>query len=92
MSSVKEKDEHGNVEVQHSEVKPAEVLGNQDLMNDAFDGEDQEHQEGVWAAAKNHPWACFWAFVMCFTIVSVDPSRTIQRLTLDRSWNPSICS
>lgn len=76
MSSVKEKDE-GNVEVQHSEVKEAEVLGNQDRMNDAFDGEDQEHQEGVWAGVKNHPWACFWAFVMCFTIVSFHPSCAI---------------
>ncbi|CAI7636538.1 unnamed protein product [Penicillium bialowiezense] len=69
MSSVKEKDDFGSVEVQHSEVKGSEVLGNQDLMNDAFDGENEEHEEGVWAAFKKHPWACFWAFIMCFTIV-----------------------
>lgn len=71
--SSKEKDDLANVEVQHSEVKGVEVLGNQDRMNEAFDGENQEHEEGVWAAAKNHPWACFWAFIMCFTIVSIDP-------------------
>jgi SP family general alpha glucoside:H+ symporter-like MFS transporter len=40
-----------------------------DIMDDAFDGENREHEMGVWEAAKSHPWACFWAFVMCFTIV-----------------------
>jgi SP family general alpha glucoside:H+ symporter-like MFS transporter len=70
MSSIKEKDEHGSVEVQHNEVHGSEILVNKDLMNDAFDGENQEHEEGVWASAKAHPWACFWAFIMCFTIVS----------------------
>ncbi|CAG8948041.1 unnamed protein product [Penicillium salamii] len=69
MSSTNEKDDYASVEIQHSEVKSSEVLGNQELMNDAFDGENEEHQEGVWAAAQKHPWACFWAFVMCFTIV-----------------------
>jgi SP family general alpha glucoside:H+ symporter-like MFS transporter len=67
MSSIKEKDEHGaHIDVQHSEV-----LVNQDLMNDALDGENREHEMGVWAAVKKHPWACFWAFTMCFTIVSL---------------------
>ena len=23
----------------------------------------------LWEAAKTHPMACFWAFLMCFTIV-----------------------
>lgn len=41
----------------------------QDFMDYAFDGENREHEMGVWEAAKSHPWACFWAFVMCFTIV-----------------------
>lgn len=43
------------------------------LMNEAFDGEHIEHQTTAWEAVKQHPWACFWAFIMCFTIVS---SRT----------------
>lgn len=47
-----------------------EVLGNEDLMNSAFDGENAEHAMGVWEAVKSHPMACFWAFFMCFTIVS----------------------
>ncbi|KAJ5198582.1 uncharacterized protein N7498_007699 [Penicillium cinerascens] len=62
-----EKDElnsRGNVEVHHDEV-----LANPDLMNDAFDGENLEHEMGVWTAVKAHPWACLWAFTMCFTIV-----------------------
>lgn len=59
------KDEAGHVDYDHKEV-----LANSDLMNDAFEAEHLEHQQGVWAAAKAHPWACFWAFTMCFTIVS----------------------
>ncbi|KAH6956174.1 general substrate transporter [Fusarium avenaceum] len=58
------KDEAGHVDYDHKEV-----LANSDLMNDAFEAEHLEHQQGVWAAAKAHPWACFWAFTMCFTIV-----------------------
>jgi SP family general alpha glucoside:H+ symporter-like MFS transporter len=52
-----------------SDVENSEVLAKQDLMGDAFDGENREHEMGVWAAAKKYPWACFWAFLMCFTIV-----------------------
>ncbi|KAF5636669.1 major facilitator superfamily transporter [Fusarium tjaetaba] len=53
----------------HAAIDHKEVLNNTDLMHDAFDAEQREHEQGVWAAAKAHPWACFWAFVMCFTIV-----------------------
>lgn len=48
----------------------SEVLVDNDLMNDAYHGEDAEHQMGVWQAVKTYPWGCFWAFLMCFTIVS----------------------
>lgn len=58
------------VEKSRLEVENAEVLTKPDLMNDAFDGEKREHEMGLWEAAKSHPWACFWAFIMCFTIVS----------------------
>jgi SP family general alpha glucoside:H+ symporter-like MFS transporter len=61
-------------EVEKSEkadILHSEVLANKDLMNDAFDGENREHEMGVWEAAKSHPWACLWAFTMCFTIVSL---------------------
>lgn len=64
-SFTKSKDELGHADVDH-----AEVLANPDLMNEAFDAEQREHEQGAWAAAKAHPWACFWAFIMCFTIVS----------------------
>ncbi|KAJ6456173.1 maltose permease [Mycena sanguinolenta] len=52
-----------------SDALYAEVLANQHLMNDAFDGENHEHAETLWQAAKTHPMACVWAFIMCFTIV-----------------------
>ncbi|KAI1840828.1 hypothetical protein JX266_012976 [Neoarthrinium moseri] len=61
--------QHGDEIAVHQSEKPEAVLANKDLMNDAFDGENHEHQEGVWESAKSHPWACFWAFIMCFTIV-----------------------
>lgn len=59
------------LEMARLEVDNADVLTKPALMHDAFDGENREHEMGVWEAAKSHPWACFWAFVMCFTIVSV---------------------
>ncbi|RAL09356.1 putative hexose carrier protein [Aspergillus homomorphus CBS 101889] len=63
--SEKAKDELQNeVDVHHVELK-----GNSELMREAFDAENREHEMGVWEAAKLHPWACFWAFIMCFTIV-----------------------
>lgn len=46
-----------------------EVLGDSDLMNEAFHGENTEHEQGAWESAKNHPMACVWAFIFCFTIV-----------------------
>ncbi|KAL3952556.1 hypothetical protein ACCO45_012499 [Purpureocillium lilacinum] len=55
-------------EAGHLELN-SKVLANSDLMNDAVDGENREHEQGLWAAAKEHPWACMWAFIMCFTIV-----------------------
>lgn len=54
-----------------ADVLNSEVLVNTDLMNDAVDGENREHAMGVWEAVKGHPWACLWAFIMCFTIVSL---------------------
>lgn len=50
-------------------VKEIEVLGDKDLMNNAVDAENREHEMGLWEAVKDHPMACFWAFVFCFTIV-----------------------
>lgn len=57
--------------LQEKNVLQSEVLVNPDLMSDAFHGENREHEMGVWEALKTYPMACFWAFVMCFTIVSL---------------------
>ena len=43
---------------------------NKRLLNEAYHAENLEHEQGVWDAVKKHPKACFWAFIMCFTIVS----------------------
>lgn len=77
---------------QHN-IGKSEVLVDKQLMNNAFEGENREHEEGVWESAKAHPMACFWAFVFCFTIVrSRSCARNRLRLTRTRSWNHSICS
>ncbi|KAL2799939.1 general substrate transporter [Aspergillus keveii] len=51
------------------DMDKSNTLADRNLLNDAVDGENREHQMGVWEAAKRYPWACFWAFIMCFTIV-----------------------
>jgi SP family general alpha glucoside:H+ symporter-like MFS transporter len=65
--NIKSKEEVG----QHVDTLYPEVLVNQDLFGDAVDGENREHDMSMWAAAKSHPKACIWAFIMCFTIVSL---------------------
>jgi SP family general alpha glucoside:H+ symporter-like MFS transporter len=47
-----------------------EVLRDEELLNEAYRAENHEHQMGTWEAAKTHPMACLWAFLMAFTIVS----------------------
>lgn len=57
-------------DLKEKDVGHSDVLVNPDLMHDAFDGENREHEMGVWEAVQTYPWACFWATLMCFTIVS----------------------
>jgi len=47
----------------------ADVLRDEDLLNEAYRAENAEHQMGLWEAFKTHPMACMWAFLMAFTIV-----------------------
>ena len=63
-------------DLKEKDVYHSEVLVDKDLMNDAFQGENKEHEQSMWQAVKTHKMACFWAFVFCFTIVS-----TMQDLT-----------
>lgn len=57
-------------ELHDKSIRQSSVLVNKEFMSNAFSGENQEHAMGPWEAAKTHPMACFWAFFMCFTIVS----------------------
>lgn len=61
--------------LQDKNIHQSDVLVNADLMKDAFDAENKEHDMGVWEAVKTHPMACFWAFIFCFTIVSLTAIR-----------------
>jgi SP family general alpha glucoside:H+ symporter-like MFS transporter len=56
---------------EHVSTLYPDVLVNPDLLGDAVDGENREHEMSLWTAVKTHPWACLWAFTMCFTIVSL---------------------
>lgn len=69
MSDVEPKND--SLHDEKGEIRQSEILDNANLLNEAFDGENREHEMGAWEAAKKYPWACFWAFLMCFTIVSV---------------------
>ncbi|KAK7006462.1 MFS transporter [Favolaschia claudopus] len=40
-----------------------------DFKNDAIEAENAEHAMTPWEAMKAYPMACFWAFVMSFTII-----------------------
>jgi SP family general alpha glucoside:H+ symporter-like MFS transporter len=56
-------------EIHEKGVNHPEVLSDKDLMDNAFEAENREHEMGMWEAFKDHPVACFWAFLFCFTIV-----------------------
>ncbi|KAF2681826.1 maltose permease [Lentithecium fluviatile CBS 122367] len=56
-------------ELQKKNILQSEILVDPNLMSNAFDAENREHEMGVWEAVKLHPMACFWAFIFCFTIV-----------------------
>lgn len=68
MSSTGVEPKRNDVEVEALEEKNtlhSDVLVNKDLMSNAFEGENAEHQETVWEAIKSHKMACMWAFVSC---------------------------
>ena len=72
-----------------------QVLQDKDRMTDAQNAEKREHDMSLWEAAKNHPMACFWAFVICFTIVSGPVVRRTQGCSNtqpSRSWSRLTCS
>ncbi|KAA8618748.1 AraJ Arabinose efflux permease [Pyrenophora tritici-repentis] len=59
--------EDGNREKSMSQH--ADILVDKELMTDAQNAENREHEMTLWEAVKDHPMACFWAFIFCFTIV-----------------------
>lgn len=99
-------DKRHDVDIQALEEKNtlhSEVLVNKDLMSNAFEGENAEHQETVWQAVKSHKMACFWAFVSthsCFfaSIHFTSLQKHTTNYTAHRpcaspsSWRVSICS
>ncbi|WWC88929.1 uncharacterized protein L201_003844 [Kwoniella dendrophila CBS 6074] len=55
-------------QVEHvNDVSAAKELSN--FKMDAMEAEKAEHNMTVLEAVKAYPWACFWAFVMSFTII-----------------------
>ena len=68
-----------NEEVSNVDEHPQDVLQAKDRLDDAVKGENREHEMTLWEGFKTHPKACFWAFVFCFTIVSVSLPRTLEK-------------
>lgn len=91
-----EKHDHVNHEkhdaLDQEGVTHHENLTDKEIMANAFEAENREHQMGLMEAIKDYPMACFWAFVFCFTIVSRGAHSFERNLTTNRSWNPSTCS
>ncbi|GFZ47582.1 hypothetical protein JCM24511_05326 [Saitozyma sp. JCM 24511] len=66
------KPEAQHIDGHHSDDKNGhrpDIRGDQELLADAFQGENREHEMGMWEAFKEYPMACLWAFTMSFTIV-----------------------
>lgn len=59
---------------------------------DAVEAENAEHSMTVLEAVKAYPMACFWAFVMSFTIVSCPPCPEVRSADSYRLWNPTMYS
>lgn len=89
--------------LEEKNVHHSELLVDANLMSHAFDAENAEHNMTAWEAVKAHPMACFWAFLMCFTIVrstltkgsscvEMESSLCTVRLTLPRLWSLLTCS
>jgi SP family general alpha glucoside:H+ symporter-like MFS transporter len=57
--------DNDKIEVVHVDEK----IG--DNTAEAMEAEAAEHNMGLLEAVRAYPMACFWAFVMSFTIVSV---------------------
>ncbi|CAI9630172.1 maltose permease mal61 [Alternaria burnsii] len=63
------RDATGDGVLEKSLSHQAEIFEDKELMTDAQAAENREHDMGMWEAIKDHPMACFWAFIFCFTIV-----------------------
>ena len=64
------KDKKLDPEFNEQGVVLKETLDDKDLLEASYEAETREKEMGVLEAVKTHPWACFWATVFCFTIVS----------------------
>lgn len=81
-------EKHQDVDIKALEEKNtlhSEVLVNKDLMSNAFEGENAEHQETVWQAVKSHKMACFWAFVSTGSTLHTSPHTSTISLTILRT-------
>jgi SP family general alpha glucoside:H+ symporter-like MFS transporter len=58
------------------QVEHADNMNDADFKADAMEAELAEHSMTVMQAVRAYPMACFWAFVMSFTIVSFHLSAT----------------
>ncbi|KAF8201130.1 hypothetical protein K438DRAFT_1965652 [Mycena galopus ATCC 62051] len=51
------------------EIEKDDAVTHRRMLPEAVDAENNEHSMGIWEAANAYPMACFWAFIVSFTIV-----------------------
>ena len=68
-------------ETDKSAVYPTENVGEPKDLSGAIDAENAEHAMTVLQAVRAYPMACFWAFIMAFTIVRTCITCCIRWLT-----------
>lgn len=64
MSSATTKPQDEKHQGHQPDIYHPDILINADLMKDAVDGENREHDMGVWMAVRTYPCDCSWAFIM----------------------------
>ncbi|KAK8844854.1 hypothetical protein IAR55_006704 [Kwoniella newhampshirensis] len=69
MSTVEREKDKLDADLHVENAAPLALTDAQGHKADAIEAENAEHSMTVLQAVKAYPWACFWAFVMSFTII-----------------------
>lgn len=79
-----------NYNSEKNQVEHVDLKTEANFRADAIEAENAEHAMTVMQAAKAYPMACFWAFIMSFTIVS--RPLGLPTCSDSRSWSLIVSS